>query len=76
MIARLKLWAAAVGLVVAALLASWFGGRKSARTDTKIKRLEDDLAAASRAKEIEDEVEAMRPDALRERARKWVRPPQ
>jgi hypothetical protein len=75
-IGRLKTWAALIGLVVTALGASWFGGRKSARTDTKIRRLEDDLATASRAKEIENEVEAMRPDALRERARRWVRPPQ
>lgn len=76
MIGRLKTWAALAGLVVAALVASWFGGRKSAHTDTKIKRLEDDLATTARAREIENEVEAMRPDALRERARRWVRPPQ
>lgn len=76
MIARLKAWAALAGLVVAALAASWFGGRKSAKTDAKLREAEDDLATAMRARSIENEVEAMRPDALRERARKWVRPPQ
>lgn len=35
MIARLKAWAALAGLVVMALVASWFGGRKAARTDIK-----------------------------------------
>jgi hypothetical protein len=69
MIARLKLWAAAVGFVVAALLASWLGGRKSAQTDAKADRLD----AANRAKEIENEVEALGNDDLKRRAAVWVR---
>lgn len=73
MIARLKLWAAAAGVVIAALAASWLGGRKAARTDAKLQAAEDNLDAALRAKEIENEVEALRPNALRERSRKWVR---
>lgn len=32
MIWRIKMWSTALALVVAALLASWFGGRKSAKT--------------------------------------------
>ena len=36
MIGRIKAWAALAGLVVMALAASWFGGRKSAKTDSKI----------------------------------------
>lgn len=39
--ARIKLWAAAVGLVLAALAASWLGGRKSAQADSKAKEFED-----------------------------------
>jgi hypothetical protein len=56
-----------------ALAASWFGGRKSARAGIKLDAAEQRLLEALRAKEIENEVEALRPDALRERARKWVR---
>lgn len=73
MIARLKLWAAAAAAVVTALAASWFAGRKSAQTDAKLRAAEDNLAAALRAEEIEDEVEALGIDALRQRSRKWVR---
>jgi hypothetical protein len=40
-IARLKLWAALVGAAVIALAASYFGGRKAANADAKIKRLQD-----------------------------------
>ena len=75
MIARLKLWSAAAGLVIAALLASWFGGRKSAKIDIKAKA---DLATARairQVEEIENEVEALSPDALERRAAKWVRNP-
>jgi len=75
MIARLKMLAAGVGLVVAALLASWFGGRKAAQADIKA---EADLAKARairQAMEIENEVEALSPDALERRAAKWVRNP-
>jgi hypothetical protein len=32
MIGRVKMWSTALALVVAALLASWFGGKKSAKT--------------------------------------------
>lgn len=32
MIWRIKMWSTALALVVAALMASWFGGRKSAKT--------------------------------------------
>jgi hypothetical protein len=56
-----------------ALAASWFGGRNAANADTKLDTAEQRLFEALRAKEIENEVEALRPDALRERARKWVR---
>lgn len=32
MIVRVKMWSTALALVIAALLASWFGGKKSAKT--------------------------------------------
>ncbi len=72
-IAKLKLWAAAVGLVLAALAASWLGGRKAAISDVKAKQAEGRLAAVAKAQEIENEVEALDPDTLKSRARKWVR---
>lgn len=72
MIARLKLWAAAVGLVVAALLASWFGGRKSARTDTKLEGLEDAVEGYELRNEVDNRI-ADESDARRKLHADWGR---
>lgn len=72
MIARLKLWAVAIGFAIAALAASWFGGRKAAQADAKQSKLD----AITAAKEIENEVEALDRDALMSRAQRWVRGPE
>jgi uncharacterized protein YdgA (DUF945 family) len=73
MIARLKLWASVAGLGALALLASWFGGKKSAVSSIQAKQAKADLKTAIRAEEIENEVEALDSDALKSRSRKWVR---
>lgn len=66
MIARLKLWAAAVGLVIAAMAASWLGGRKSAQADAKQEGLEDYVATSKRMDDVGRLSDA---DAARE----WLR---
>ena len=38
--ARLKLWAAGAAVLIAALAASWFGGRKAQQADSKVEELE------------------------------------
>ena len=53
MIARLKLWAAGLGLVIAALAASWFGGRKSAQADAKVKELKGYVETRQRMDEAD-----------------------
>jgi dienelactone hydrolase len=50
--ARLKMWAAGIALVVAALAASWFGGRKSAQADAKQEELEGYVETRKRMDEI------------------------
>lgn len=60
-------------LVSIRLAASWFGGRKAAQTDIKLKTAEHKLKVVRQAEVIEDEVEALSPDALKSRSRKWVR---
>jgi dienelactone hydrolase len=64
--ARLKLWAMGLGLVVAALAASWFGGRKSAHADAKQEELEGYVETRKRMDEIGRMSDA---DAARE----WLR---
>jgi hypothetical protein len=41
MISRIKLLLGGIGILVTALAASWFGGRKSAKTAAKQKELAD-----------------------------------
>ena len=69
-LARLKLWAAGFGLVIAALAASWLGGRKSAQADAKVKGLEDYVDTRKRMDEVGrmSDADAAR-DWLRERER-------
>jgi dienelactone hydrolase len=64
--ARLKLWAMGFGLIVAALAASWFGGRKSAQADAKQEELEGYVETRERMDEIGRMSDA---DAARE----WLR---
>lgn len=51
-LARLKLWAAGIGLVIAALAASWLGGRKSAQADAKVEELTDYVDTRKRMDEV------------------------
>lgn len=70
MLFRLKLWATGIGLVIAALAASWFGGRKSAQADAKIEGLEDYVDTRKRMDEVGrfSDADAAR-DWLRERGK-------
>jgi hypothetical protein len=70
-------WRVLLSLLLAplALAASWFGGRKLAQTDAKLEVALHNLKVVRAAEEIEDEVEVLSPDALRTRARVWVRKP-
>jgi hypothetical protein len=64
--ARLKMWAMGFGLIVAALAASWFSGRKSAQADAKQEELEGYVETRKRMDEIGRMSDA---DAARE----WLR---
>lgn len=68
--ARLKMWAMGLGLIVAALAASWFGGRKSAQADAKQEELEGYVETRKRMDEIGrmSDADAAR-DWLRERGK-------
>jgi hypothetical protein len=70
-LARLKLWAAGIGLVIAALAASWLGGRKSAQADAKQEELEGYVETRQRMDEVGrmSDADAAR-DWLRERGKR------
>jgi hypothetical protein len=68
--ARLKMWAVGIGLVFAALAASWLGGRKTAQADAK----QEEFEAYAETRKRMDEVARMSDadashDWLRERGK-------
>jgi len=69
--ARLKMWAMGIGLIVAALAASWLGGRKSAQTDAKQEELEGYVETRKRMDEVDagDDPAVLR-EWLRERGKR------
>lgn len=73
MIWRLKLWFAGAAVIVAALAASWFGGRTAGKTAAKDKQIAARLAATQEARDVEDEVEALDIATLKSRSQRWVR---
>lgn len=68
----LEIIAAIVG-TLATLAAVWFGGKKAGRDARDADAAKRNLDNAVRAREIDNEVEGLSPDALRDRAREWVR---
>lgn len=48
----MRAWLAGIGLAIVALMASWFGGRKSAQTDAKLEDAEDYVSTRKRMDEV------------------------
>jgi hypothetical protein len=65
----LELLALTALLIVAVIWLAMRNGRQRAEVDTT----KDTLATVLKAKEIENEVEALSPDALKSRSKLWVR---
>jgi hypothetical protein len=65
----LELLALTALLIIAVIWLAMRNGRQRAEVDTT----KDTLATVLRAKEIENEVEALSPDALKSRSKLWVR---
>jgi hypothetical protein len=64
-------WLAAIGGVVAALAATWLGGRKSAKTAAKIETLTDEVEAHETRDEVDRD--AGTGDAHKRLHKKWGR---
>ena len=67
-------WLWAIGAGVIALLATWLGGRKSAKTDVKLKAQADTIKAHEVRNEVENRVAIDRGGAPVDRLReRWGR---
>lgn len=53
MMLRIKIWLAAAGAVVLALLSTWLGGRRSAKTAAKAKELNEYVETRKRIDEVD-----------------------
>ena len=74
MLWRLKMLIAGAGLLIAALAASWFGGRKAAQADAKVDSLEGNIKAHKVRERIEDAIDQDIDLATRARRIGIVRP--
>lgn len=70
---RIKVYLAAAATFVAAVALAFLRGRATRESEIKAAENEERLDASRRAREIENEVEALDPDTLRERSRVWLR---
>lgn len=70
---RLRLYAAAVGAFIVALVLAFLGGRRSGINEGKVKSTQDTLDKMRTAKEVENEIEILDDVGLADRASKWVR---
>lgn len=73
MIARLKLYAVAAGVFLAALLAAYFEGLSKGNTSAKQKQAADNAAAATKAKGVSDAVDTLNSGDVHARLGKWMR---
>jgi hypothetical protein len=67
-IARLKLWAAAIGVFVTGAAAIWLAGRKSAQSDAEVKELEGYVKTRKRMDAADDGIVGDDPAS----ARRWL----
>ena len=65
-------WLAWGGIIIAALSAMWFGGRKSAKTDAKVETMKDEVQGYEVRNEVDNRVAAER-DAKRKLHDSWGR---
>lgn len=65
-LARLKMWAMGIGFFAIALAASYFGGRKAAKSDAKVEELKDYV-------ETRERMDAVGRMSDADAARDWLR---
>ena len=73
LLARFKMYLWLIGAALAAIVTVYFRGKADGRHDLEYEIKDKRLDNLMKAKEIEDEVEALDDTGLAERASKWVR---
>lgn len=73
LLGRIKIWLYAIGAATVAVGLAYLRGRSAGADAVKADHMEDRIDAIQTAKEVEDEINQLDDDALRERASEWVR---
>lgn len=73
MITRVRIWISVAAAFLVAVAVSWLSGRREGRASAASRAAAQREKAASTAREIENEIEALDKDTLRRRASVWVR---
>ncbi len=66
-------WLAGIGAAIVALLATWLGGRRSAKTAAKLDKAESEIKARKARDEIETDIRRTDDADVRKRLREWRR---
>ena len=73
LLGRIKLYAIGAFAFVATLLGIWLSGRRAGAAAAKAAANEARFDDLGKARKVEEEINALGDDALRERASRWVR---
>ena len=70
---KLKMYAALIGAALVAVVTVYYRGRADGRDELEYEIQDDRLDKILKAKDVQDDVQALDDDGLLRRANKWVR---
>ena len=73
LLGKLKMYAALIGAALVAIVTVYYRGRADGQTELEYEIKDDRLEKILKAKDVQDDVQALDDDGLLRRANKWVR---
>jgi len=70
---KLKMYAALIGAALVAVVTVYYRGRADGRDELEYEIKDDRLEKILKAKDVQDDVQALDDDGLADRASRWVR---
>lgn len=70
---KLKMYAALIGAALVAIVTVYYRGRADGQTELEYEIKDDRLEKILKAKDVQDDVQALDDDGLAGRASRWVR---
>ena len=73
LLGKLKMYAALIGAALVAIVTVYYRGRADGQTELEYEIKDDRLEKILKAKDVQDDVQALDDDGLAGRASRWVR---